>query len=82
MLKTTYLIMTANDEEAYGAALAAARPTMAFVNGTRWEQPDPPLVSSIAAATAGRVLLWDRQLHAERVIGKGRLNDELLPKST
>jgi hypothetical protein len=57
-----YLILTVEDQDVLSGALLAALPNLAFVNGTRWRTEQPPLVASIAAATAYQVLLWDRAM--------------------
>lgn len=62
MIRRLYLVMTIRDEESLSAALVRQIPTLAFVDGTTWPTESPPLASSISAASASRVLLWDREL--------------------
>jgi hypothetical protein len=59
---STALFMTAVDEASFSAALLAAIPSVAFVDGQRWPSTDPPLVRTINLARQGEVFLWDRSL--------------------
>lgn len=52
--------LNVEDEKRVSELLRTSIPHIAFVDGQRWQKPEPPLVPNIESATSSAVYLWDR----------------------
>ena len=50
------------DEKRASELLQAFVPRIAFVDGQRWQEPEPPLALNIQSAKSSEVYLWDRSV--------------------
>ncbi len=79
MKRSSHIFFTSADEDVFSAAIRKARPDAAFIDGSRWPSPEPPLVPSIALASESAVFIWPQALfpvlpvspHTDRVAFQG-----------